>query len=171
MKWELVVLLIFLVACAKPAVEPAAQTAPVAKVADTGMLDIAKAVQLGKPIKCVSEQAGQTTTIYMKGSKMRMDTVPADAHGIYTEELMYTWQAKQGSVMKLADIHVINVWHFFRDFLQKRFQRRPVTVFQKENYFLFKFRRKLLKDEFSYYLKGLGEILLNDLGYHEFLSV
>lgn len=110
MKWELIVLLMFLIACAKPAVEPAAKPAePAAQpVADTGMMDIAKAVQLGKPIKCVSEQSGQTITIYMKGSKMRMDTVPADAHGIYTEDMMYTWQAKQGSVMKLEDIKALS---------------------------------------------------------------
>ena len=109
MKWELIVLLMFLFACAKPAVDAAKPAEPATQpVADTGMMDIAKAVQLGKPIKCVSEQSGQTITIYMKGSKMRMDTVPADAHGIYTEDLMYTWQAKQGSVMKIADIKALS---------------------------------------------------------------
>ncbi len=114
MKWQLIVLLMFLFACAKPAVQPSAQSAPVKlevqpePVVDAGMLDIARAVQLGKPIRCVSEQSGQTITIYMKGSKMRMDTVPADAHGIYTEDLMYTWQAKQGSVMKLEDIKALS---------------------------------------------------------------
>ncbi|VVB80869.1 Uncharacterised protein [uncultured archaeon] len=95
MKWELIVLLIFLVACAKPAVQPASKS---------DMLDITKAVQLGKPIKCVSEQSGQTVTIYMKGSQMRMDTLPADAHGIYTEDAMYTWQGRQGTIMKMEDV-------------------------------------------------------------------
>lgn len=95
MKWYFVVLMVFLVSCSKPIAQPEIES---------DVLDISRAVQLGKPVKCVSEQAGQTTTIYMKGSKMRMDTVPADAHGIYTEDLMYTWQAKQGSVMKISEI-------------------------------------------------------------------
>ncbi|MBW2969717.1 hypothetical protein KY319_01200, partial [Candidatus Woesearchaeota archaeon] len=70
MKWYFVVLMVFLVSCSKPIAQPEIES---------DVLDISRAVQLGKPVKCVSEQAGQTTTIYMKGSKMRMDTVPADA--------------------------------------------------------------------------------------------
>jgi hypothetical protein len=109
MKWQLIILLIFLVACAKPVEQaetpeqietPEEVKQPVAK---QDMM-IAEAVKLGQPIKCVSEQAGQTATIYMKGSKMRMDTSPSEAHGIYTEDTMYTWQGKQGTMMKLSDI-------------------------------------------------------------------
>jgi hypothetical protein len=104
MKWELIVLLIFLVACAKPAV----MDKTVQPSVDKAEMDIAKAVQLGKPIKCVSVQAGQTATIYMKGSRMRMDTLPVDAHGIYTEDTMYTWQGKQGTIMKMEDVKQIS---------------------------------------------------------------
>lgn len=96
MRWYFVVLLVFLVSCSKPIAQP--------ELAKSDGLDVARAVQLGEPVKCVSEQSGQTTTIYMKGSKMRMDTSPVDAHGIYTEDLMYTWQGKQGSVMKISEI-------------------------------------------------------------------
>jgi len=108
MKWQLIILLIFLVACAKP-VEQAEtpeqiETPEEVKQPVAADMDIAAAVQTGQPIKCVSEQAGQTATIYMKGSKMRLDTSPSDAHGIYTEDTMYTWQGKQGTMMKLSDI-------------------------------------------------------------------
>ena len=65
---------------------------------------MAAAVKLGKPIKCITEQQGQTSTMYLKGSMTRMDTMPADAHAIYTVDTMYTWNGKQGTMIKVADI-------------------------------------------------------------------
>ncbi len=92
MKWIVLVFLIFLVACApKPAPQPAA-------------VDLSVAEKLGKPIKCVSEVGGQTSTIYMKGSQMRMDTMPADAHGIYTSDALYTWRGSEGMKIKVEDL-------------------------------------------------------------------
>jgi len=37
-----------------------------------------------------------------------MDTLPVDAHGIYTEDTMYTWQGKTGTVMKMEDVKQIS---------------------------------------------------------------
>ncbi len=99
MKW-LAILLLILIACAqKPAVVQ--QEIPEQK---EEVVDFSSAAQLGKPIKCVSEHEGQTTTIYMKGSQMRMDTVPSDAHGIYTSDMMYTWRGNEGMVVKMEDM-------------------------------------------------------------------
>ena len=106
MKWLTIIFLLLLIACAapQPAPAPMAKTDTVEPVAKAGALDIATAVKLGKPIKCVTEQQGQTSTMYMKGSMMRMDTMPADAHAIYTSDMMYTWNGKQGMMMKMEDI-------------------------------------------------------------------
>ena len=91
MKWIVLVFLI-LVACApKPAPQPVA-------------VDFSVAEELGKPVKCVSEADGQTSTIYMKGSQMRMDTMPADAHGIYTSDALYTWRGSEGMTIKIEDL-------------------------------------------------------------------
>lgn len=112
MKWQVIVLLVLLIACAKPAVEQKTeQTTEVVEMeevkeapAESETVDIASAMKLGKSVKCVSSQEGQTATIYMKGSQMRMDTMPADAHGIYTPDTMYTWKDKQGMMMKMEDV-------------------------------------------------------------------
>jgi len=101
MKWQIFVLMIFLIACAKPAVKQETAPEPIAKAE---VVDIAMATKLGKPVKCVSEQADQRVTIHMKGSKMRMDTLPADAHGIYTEDTMYTWKGTEGMMMKMEEV-------------------------------------------------------------------
>lgn len=68
------------------------------------MIDISTAMQLAQPMKCTSTYEGQTSTIYMKGNKMRIDTMPVDAHGIYTEDTMYTWQGNQGMMMKISEV-------------------------------------------------------------------
>jgi len=95
MKWFTIVLLVLLVACApKPVPQP---TAPES-------IDISVAENLGKPMKCVSEVEGQTSTIYLKGSQMRMDTMPADAHGIYTSDALYTWRGSEGMTIKIDDL-------------------------------------------------------------------
>jgi len=104
MKWQILVLLMFLAACAKPAMEQKVEETAPEPMTTEDITDITMAMQLGKPVKCVSESEGQTATIYMKGSKMRMDTMPADAHGIYTEDTMYTWKDKQGMMMKMEDV-------------------------------------------------------------------
>lgn len=112
MKWQVIVLLVLLIACGKPATQEAAhsdaeEVAHVEEskpVAESEAVDISMAVKLGKPMKCVSSQEGQTSTIYMKGSQMRMDTMPVDAHGIYTADVMYTWSGKQGMMMKMEDV-------------------------------------------------------------------
>ncbi|HLF54517.1 MAG TPA: hypothetical protein VI612_02250 [Candidatus Nanoarchaeia archaeon] len=92
MKFWMIAFLLLLVACAKPA------------GFEEKMMDISTAVQLGKPIRCVSEQDDQTSTIYMKGSMMRIDTMPVNAHGIYTADAFYSWIGTQGTVMKMSDL-------------------------------------------------------------------
>ncbi len=92
MKFWLIACLLLLAACAK-------QTGFEEK-----MMDMSTAVQLGKSIKCVSEQDDQTSTIYMKGSMMRIDTMPVNAHGIYTADAFYSWIGTQGTVMKMSDL-------------------------------------------------------------------
>ncbi len=94
MKWLTIIFLVFLIACAP---KPAPQPSPEA-------VDISVAESLGKPMKCVSEVEGQTSTIYMKGSQMRMDTMPADAHGIYTSDALYTWRGSEGMTIKIDDL-------------------------------------------------------------------
>lgn len=108
MKWVIVLLAILLVACSQ-APEVSDTQSDVTTQAETQSvveqkMDIGKAMQVGTPMKCVSTYEGQTSTIYMKGSKMRMDTSPADAHGIYTADTMYTWQGSQGMMMKMEDV-------------------------------------------------------------------
>src|SRR5574342_455888 len=106
MKWQILVLMLFLIACAKPAVEQST-TEVVEKeevAVEAEAVDMATAMKLGKSVKCVSQQADQTATIYMKGSQMRMDTMPADAHGIYTSDKMYTWKGNQGMMMNMEDV-------------------------------------------------------------------
>lgn len=114
MKWEIVVLMMFLVACGSTAPasteseqvvsEQVTVSEPSTPMTTSEMMGMSMAMKLGKPIKCTSTQDGQTVTIYMKGSKMRMDTSPVDAHGIYTEDTMYSWSGKQGMMMKMEDI-------------------------------------------------------------------
>jgi len=109
MKW-LAVLFLILIACAQRPVEqkeiPASQE--LAKEEAVGLSDAAK---LGKPIKCTSEHEGQATTIYMKGSQMRMDTMPADAHGIYTSDVMYTWKGSEGMMIKMDEMKKLAAEH------------------------------------------------------------
>ncbi len=113
MKWQILVLMMFLVACGStgPATESEQVVSEQVTVSEPStpktpseMMGISMAMSLGKPIKCTSTQEGQTVTIYMKGSKMRMDSSPADAHGIYTEDTMYSWSGNQGMMMKMEDI-------------------------------------------------------------------
>jgi hypothetical protein len=114
MKWQIIVLLLLVIACAKPAAEHVAEKEPAVALAEkeaapepmtkSEAVDISMAMKLGKPMKCVSVQEGQTATIYMKGSQMRMDTMPADAHGIYTQDVMYTWSNNQGMMIKMEDV-------------------------------------------------------------------
>ncbi len=114
MKWQIIVLLLLVIACAKPAVEHVTEKEPAVALAEkeaapepmtkSEAVGIAAAMQMGKPVKCVSQMADQTATIYMKGSQMRMDTLPADAHGIYTADAMYTWKDGQGMMMKMEDV-------------------------------------------------------------------
>jgi|GEM_PF-4892787 len=74
------------------------------KTMDSEMLNLAKALEMGKSVKCTTTFDGQTSTTYWKNERMRMDTPSVDAHGIYTEDVMYTWTGKQGVMMKLDDI-------------------------------------------------------------------
>ena len=67
-------------------------------------MDMSEAMKVGTPVKCTVVQQNQTITIYMKGSMMRMNTMPADAHAIYTEDTIYTWMGQQGNMMKMADM-------------------------------------------------------------------
>jgi hypothetical protein len=100
MKWFAVLFLV-LVACARaPAPAPVPAPEPV---------DFDSASRLGRPVKCVSQHEGQTSTIYLKGSQMRMDTLPADAHGIYTSDAIYTWRGSEGMVIKMEDVKKIAV--------------------------------------------------------------
>lgn len=67
-------------------------------------ISMSEAMQIGEPVKCVFEQEDQSVNIHMKGSKMRMDTLPADAHAIYTEDMMYTWVGNQGNMIKMSEM-------------------------------------------------------------------
>jgi hypothetical protein len=81
--------------------EPTQETAVEVK---NEMLNLAKALEMGQSVKCTTSFEGQTSTTYWKNDNMRMDTETADAHGIYTKDVMYTWTGKQGVMMKLEDI-------------------------------------------------------------------
>jgi hypothetical protein len=109
MKWQILILMALLIACA-PAVDKTTEIAsekntevsePAVK---SEVTDMAALIATGKPVKCVYEQADQTITTYMKGSQMRMDSVPSDSHSINTADRIYTWSGKEGTVMKMEDI-------------------------------------------------------------------
>ena len=122
MKKLFIVLCLFLFACAES--QPAAETseaassesqassepAPVQQEKNapveekTGVFDLAGALTKGLPIKCVSTKEGMTATLYFKDKNVRMDTSPVDAHGIYTQEWMYSWSGNVGSKMRLEDV-------------------------------------------------------------------
>ena len=122
MKKLFIVLCLFLFACgeSQPAAEPNqvasgesqvnSEPAPVqqekkAPVEETtSLFDLANALTNGLPVKCVSTKEGMTATLYFKGKNVRMDTSPVDAHGIYTQEWMYSWSGNVGSKMKMADL-------------------------------------------------------------------
>jgi len=36
-----------------------------------------------------------------------MDTIPADAHAIYTTDMMYSWTGTKGAMMNLAEVQLI----------------------------------------------------------------
>ena len=102
MKWLILILVILAACTTQPQATETNEPNP--QSAEAKAMDIATATQLGQPIKCTSMYEGQTSTIYMKGSKMRIDTMPVDAHGIYTEDTMYTWQGNQGMIMKVSEV-------------------------------------------------------------------
>lgn len=54
--------------------------------------------------KCVSSKEGQTATLYFKDGKMRMDTMPVDAHAIYDSDMMYAWSGTTGTKMSRKDM-------------------------------------------------------------------
>lgn len=93
-------LLAVLVGCAQSAQN---EPSPLAQVERTPV-GMQEAISKGLPIKCISEQAGQTATVYFKDGLMRMDTTPVGAHAIYTKDTIYSWMNKQGTMMKLADV-------------------------------------------------------------------
>jgi hypothetical protein len=62
----------------------------------------------GKPFKCVTVVDQYTSTMYIKDSKMRIDTLPADAHAIYNGDLIYSWSGESGTVMKMSDIQKLS---------------------------------------------------------------
>lgn len=85
---RLIILLLLLVACAQQA-----------------EMNVSTAAKLGKPIKCLYQVQDQNSVIYMKGSQMRIDTMPADAHAIYTEDRMYSWKGSQAMMIKMSDLN------------------------------------------------------------------
>lgn len=88
----LIIVLMFLISCAK------------APQMEEKTISMSEAMQIGEPVNCIFEQEGQTVNIQMKGSKMRMDTLPADAHAIYTEDMMYAWVGNQGNMIKMSEM-------------------------------------------------------------------
>lgn len=115
-----VVLLLFLLSCApqapvvegdgSPSVDETAREAvdkTVPEVQDAPGIDLTEAFMKGTPIKCTTKVGEQTSTLYIKEEKIRMDTMPADAHGIYTKEMMYTWTRDKGAMMNLAEVEQI----------------------------------------------------------------
>lgn len=96
----IVVVLAFVLACGQvPGVEdsegvqsPASEPSAV----DLG-IDIVDAMESGDEFVCTFTHEGQTSSFFMKDGLLRMDTAPADAHAIYTEDSLYMWVAKQGT--------------------------------------------------------------------------
>jgi len=109
---------VFLLSCSKqeqvaPVVSPkvseaVSAPAPGAEgskpVEKKSVADIKTALKLGTPMVCTVTEENQTSTLYVKGSMMRVDTVPADAHAIYTDDAMYMWEGKEGQFVSLADL-------------------------------------------------------------------
>ncbi len=115
----LAVLSVFLVACESQQAQETVQDQQVEEVVEetaeapaqettaevkNEMLNLAKALEMDQSVKCTTTVEGQTSVTYWKNDNMRMDTETADAHGIYTKDVMYTWTGKQGVMMNLADI-------------------------------------------------------------------
>lgn len=108
------VALLLLVACASQempettdenrVMEGATAEEPAAPVETSAEMDVAAALQSGGSAKCVVEKDGTTVTMYMKNMMARSDMMPMDAHGIYTDDTIYTWTGNQGFMMKKADI-------------------------------------------------------------------
>ena len=78
----------------------AVEAPPTAEPVSTG--DLASMMLSGA--KCVSAKDGQTATIYFKNGKMRMDTMPIDAHAIYDDDTMYAWSGVQGTKISRKDL-------------------------------------------------------------------
>ncbi|MBI4146370.1 hypothetical protein HY489_03465 [Candidatus Woesearchaeota archaeon] len=104
MKKLMVLLSLLLIACGQTAEQATAPGTSEPKTIGSGKLDIMSAMQQGTPVRCTMEQDGQTVTMYMKGSMMRMDTLPADAHALYTEKKAYMWSGNQGSMIDMDEI-------------------------------------------------------------------
>lgn len=111
---------VFLAACSAPQMDSAPQiqkesmedavmmeeeSAQMMKQTDmemTGeMMELAKALEMGKSVKCTTAMDEQVSTLYFAGERMRMDTMPSDAHGIYLKDVIYTWTGNQGIMMKM----------------------------------------------------------------------
>lgn len=119
MRKLLVILCLFLVACGsgEPVQQAQTESAPAAEQANVAeqpsvpveqesksAFDLSSALTQGLPVKCVSTKDGVTATMHFKGKNVRMDTSPVDAHGIYTEEWMYTWSGNVGTKMRMEDL-------------------------------------------------------------------
>ena len=114
------VMLMFLVSCGgKEAVQSEVQSESVPAVSEGAPVPVEKkVVEVPKdessdlaswiaskvPVKCVSEKDGVTATVYFVGQKVRMDTMPVDAHAIYDDERMWAWSGKVGTTMSMNDI-------------------------------------------------------------------
>lgn len=109
------VALLLLVACASQetpemmeeskVMEGATAEEPAAPVeTSSAEMTVMAAMQNGGSAKCVVEKDGTTVTMYMKNMMARSDMMPMDAHGIYTDDTIYTWTGNQGFMMKKADI-------------------------------------------------------------------
>jgi len=61
----------------------------------------------GASLKCTTQVGEQTSTLYMKAGKVRIDTMPADAHGIYTTAMAHTWTKKQGARVDIDQVTAV----------------------------------------------------------------
>ncbi len=65
---------------------------------------ISEAMEQNIPVKCVYSENETNVTIFMKERFFRMDTLPADAHAIYSADTLYMWVHGQGTSIKLEEI-------------------------------------------------------------------
>ena len=66
--------------------------------------DVVDTAGSGGPVFCSTDVGDQTSTIYLMGDLFRLDTMPANAHVIYSGDKMYSWNHQFASVVSLSGL-------------------------------------------------------------------